>query len=60
MVELLFATDDSATAALDEPCSWGSIIRGIERYAAYHPANAHELREWADILHGIRELRSER
>lgn len=56
MVELRFATvvetDDK-----EEPCSWSSIIRGVEKYAAYHPAQAQDLYEWAELLDGIRQLR---
>ena len=34
------------------------MIRGIERYAAYQPAGlAEDLRQWAGLLEGIRQLR---
>lgn len=56
MVELQFATVVE-TDNKDSGCSWSSIIRGIEKYAAYHPAQARELHEWADLLEGIRQLR---
>ena len=57
MDELLFATDNQAE---DETihCSWRNVIRGIERYAAYQPAGlAHDLREWAILLEGVRHIR---
>ena len=56
MVELQFAT---VVAADDEreDCSWSSVVRGIERYAAYHPTQAHDLYGWADLIDGIRQLR---
>jgi hypothetical protein len=59
MVELLFATDGE-TDGEGEACSWMNIIRGIERYAAYHPSRARDLYEWADLLEGIRQLRERR
>ena len=59
MVELLFATD-SETDERGDACSWKSIIRGIERYAAYRPAGARDLNEWADLLEGIRQIREGR
>ena len=59
MVELRFATVAEADSK-DEACSWSSIIRGVERYAAYHPAQARDLHEWADIMEGIRQLRDRR
>jgi hypothetical protein len=59
MVELLFATDGE-TDEQGEACSWKSIVRGIERYAAYHPASARDLHQWADLLEGIRQLREGR
>jgi hypothetical protein len=59
MVELYFATErkpDSEAAAID--CSWSGVIHGIERYAAYQPAGlAEDLRQWAGLLEGIRQLR---
>ena len=61
MVELHFATEikvDSEGDTID--CSWSSVIRGIERFAAFQPASvAEDLREWADLLEGIRQLREE-
>jgi len=59
MVELQFATIVEADSK-DEPCSWSNIIRSVERYAAYHPAQARDLHEWADLLEGIRQLRDRR
>lgn len=59
MFELLFATDGE-TDEQSEACSWKTIIRGIERFAAYDPPRARDLHEWADLLEGIRELREER
>jgi len=56
MVELQFATVIE-TDDREEDCSWSSIIRGIERYAAYHPAQAKDLYEWADLIEGVRLLR---
>ena len=56
MVELLFATVVDADEQC-EPCSWKSVIHGIERYAAYQPANARDLQEWAELLEGIRQLK---
>jgi hypothetical protein len=36
------------------------VVRGIERYAAYQPAGvAEDLRQWADLLEGIRQLRDD-
>jgi hypothetical protein len=57
MIELRFATfaDDADNA--EEDCSWSKVIHGIERYAAYHPVQASDLHEWADLLEGIRQLR---
>jgi len=59
MVELYFATErkpDSEAAAID--CSCSGVIHGIERYAAYQPAGlAEDLRQWAGLLEGIRQLR---
>jgi hypothetical protein len=58
MVELYFATEiePDSEAAID--CSWSSVILGIERYAAYQPAGlAEDLRQWAGLLEGIRQLR---
>jgi hypothetical protein len=56
----------SATEIEREPdadaieCSWSRVVRGIERYAAYQPAGAAEdLRQWADLLEGIRQLRDD-
>jgi len=41
-------------------CSWSRVVRGIERYAAYQLAGAAEdLRQWADLLEGIRQLRDD-
>jgi hypothetical protein len=57
MVELLFATDGETD---EQACSWKSIIRGIERYAAYRPSGARDLHEWADLLEGIRQIREGR
>jgi hypothetical protein len=59
MVELLFATDGE-TDEQGEACSWKRIVRGIERFAAYHPADARDLYQWADLLEGIRQLREGR
>jgi len=59
MIELLFATDGK-TDEQGEACSWKNIIRGIERFAAYHPSRARDLHEWADLLEGIRELKEGR
>ena len=59
MVELHFETE-SETIQSDVDCSWSSIIKGIERYAAFQPANARELYQWADLLEGIRQMREER
>ena len=56
MVELQFATVVAADDEQDD-CSWSSVVRGIERYAAYHPAQANELYEWADLIDGIRQMR---
>jgi hypothetical protein len=53
---LLFATD-SGTDEQGEACSWKAIIRGIERFAACHPAAARDLYGWVDLLEGIRQLR---
>ena len=56
----------SATEIEREPdadaieCSWSREVRGIERYAAYQPAGvAEDLRQWADLLEGIRQLRDD-
>jgi hypothetical protein len=59
MVELLFATDNG-TDEQGEACSWKNIVRGIERYSAYHPAAARDLHEWASLLEGIRQLKEGR
>lgn len=56
MVELQFATIVE-TGSREEDCSWRSVVRGIERYAAYHPAQVAELYEWADLIDGIRQMR---
>ena len=56
MVELHFKTEIEALDSNVE-CSWDSIILGIERYAAFHPAAARDLHQWADLLDGIRQLR---
>ena len=43
MDELLLATENPADDDTID-CSWSSVVRGIERYAAYQPAGlAHEL-----------------
>ena len=65
MVELHFATEtepnpeetrEEEFETID--CSWSSLIHGIDRYAAYQPASAaQDLRQWADLLEGIRQLR---
>ena len=57
MDELLFATENAdEDEAVD--CSWASVIRGVERYAAYQPPGfAHDLLEWAILLEGIRQMR---
>ena len=61
MAKLHFATEiehGPEAGAID--CSWTSVIRAIERYAAYQPASvADDLRQWADLLEGIRQLREE-
>jgi hypothetical protein len=59
MLGLLFATDGEADEQ-GEACSWENIIRGIERFAASHPAAAPDLHDWADLLEGIRQLREGR
>lgn len=58
MVELHFDTEFEAIPS-DVDCSWSSIIQGIERYAAFQPANASELYQWADLLEGVRQMRDE-
>jgi hypothetical protein len=59
MVGLRFATKTEAEPETDTiDCSWSSVIHGIERYAAYQPAStAQDLRQSADLLEGIRQLR---
>jgi hypothetical protein len=59
MVELRFATVVEAGDS-EENCSWSSVVRGIERYAAYHSRQADDLYEWADLIEGIRQLREGR
>ncbi len=56
MVELQFATVVEI-GGKDVDCSWRSIVKGIEKYAAYHPAQERDLHEWADLLEGIRLLK---
>lgn len=57
MYELLFATENPADDDTID-CSWSSVIRGIERYAAYQPAGlAHELIDWAILVEGVRQMR---
>ena len=57
MDELLFATDHPTEDETID-CSWTSVIRGIERYAAYQPAGlAHDLIDWAILLEGARQMR---
>jgi len=65
MVELHFATEaepdreESREAEFQTiDCSWSNLIHGVERYAAYQPAStAQDLRQWADLLEGMRQLR---
>ena len=59
MVELYFATEiEPRLGSRRIDCSWSSVILGIERYAAYQPAGlAEDLRQWAGLLEGIRQLR---
>ena len=61
MAKLHFATElerESDAGSID--CSWSTVIHGIERYAAYRSVGAAEdLRQWADLLEGVRELREE-
>jgi hypothetical protein len=59
MVELQFATVVEAGDS-EENCSWSNVVRGIERYAAYHSRQADHLYEWADLIEGIRQLREGR
>lgn len=57
MDELLLATESPTDDATID-CSWSSVIRGIERYAAYQPAGlAHELIDWAILVEGVRQMR---
>ena len=58
MVELQFATVVEAHDK-GEDCSWSSVVRGIERYAAYHSTQADDLYAWADLIEGIRQLRED-
>ena len=59
MVELHFDTEINSDSEADRiDCSWSSVIQSIERYAAYQPAGAaDDLRQWAGLLEGIRELK---
>ena len=65
MAELHFATETEPDPEETEEaefetidCSWSSLIHGIDRYAAYQPASsAQDLRHWAVLLEGIRQLR---
>ena len=59
MVELQFATVVETDNG-KEDCSWSSVVRGIERYAAYHSTQADDLYAWADLIEGIRQLREGR
>ena len=60
MDELLIATENPAEDETVD-CSWDTVIRGIERYAAYHPAGlSHDLVEWTILLEGIRQMRKGR
>jgi len=61
MTKLRFATETESEPEADAiECSWSSVTRGIERYAAYQPASAAEdLRQWANLLEGIRQLRDD-
>lgn len=61
MVELHFATEIKVGPEGDAiDCSWSSVIRGIECYAAFQSAGvAEDLRQWAALLEGIRQLRDE-
>lgn len=57
MDELLFATENPADDDTID-CLWSSVIRGIERFAAYQPAGlAHELIDWAILVEGVRQMR---
>ena len=59
MAELHFATDLEPELEVETiDCRWSSVIRGVERYAAYQPAGvAEDLRQWVDLLEGIRQIR---
>ena len=61
MAELRFATELEPELEVETiDCRWSSVIRGVERYAAYQPAGAAEdLRQWVDLLEGIRQLRDD-
>jgi hypothetical protein len=61
MAELHFATELESELDVETiDCRWSSVIRGIERFAANQPAGvAEDLRQWADLLEGIRQLREE-
>ena len=57
MSELLSATENPTEDETID-CGWTSVIRGIERYAAYQPAGlAHDLIDWAILLEGVRQMR---
>ena len=61
MDKLHFATELEREPDADSiDCSWSTVIHGIERYAAYRSVGAAEdLRQWADLLEGLRQLREE-
>ena len=61
MAKLHSATEIGCEPEADAiDCSWSKVVRGIERYAAYQPAGvAEDLRQWADLLEGIRQLRDD-
>jgi hypothetical protein len=61
MAKLHFATEIEREPEADAiECSWSSVIRGIDRYAAYQPASvAEDLRQWVNLLEGMRQLREE-
>jgi hypothetical protein len=61
MAELRFATELEPELEVETiDCRWSSVIRGVERYAAYQPASvAEDLRQWVDLLEGMRQLREE-
>jgi len=57
MSELHFATEPKL--ADEQRCSWTELISAVRRYADAQPAEqAEDLHLWADLLEGVRQLRT--